>query len=203
VKRGETTVKIAYAFRANRFYPFTGIGPGNELPPVEQRAGFLAKVRAMGVDGIELGMTSFGGSEHVTEASARQLARELADAGTPVVCIRGGGGFDNARSAAASRRRIEENIRLAAWTGANLVNTTVSSGQRHPRQPGTLTGEPTSQGGSRDATVGDFEATARELSQLADMAAELGVTIAIEVHQHSIVDNSWSALHLHQLVKNR
>jgi sugar phosphate isomerase/epimerase len=26
------------------------------------------------------------------------------------------------------------------------------------------------------------------------------VTIAIEVHQHSIVDNSWSALHLHQLV---
>jgi sugar phosphate isomerase/epimerase len=193
-------VKIAYAFRANRFYPFNGRGVGNELPPAEHRAAYLRRVREMGVDGLELGIESFGGPERVTETSARALARELADAGTPVACIRGGGGFASARAALASRGRIEANIRLAAWTGANLVNTTVSVGYRDTRQPGTLTGEPVSQGSSRMATAEDFERTARELATLGDMAAELGVTISIEIHQHSIVDNSWSALHLHKLI---
>lgn len=193
-------MKIAYAFRANRLFPFDGRGPGNELPPVAQRAAFLERVRQLGVDGLELGLESFGGAEQVTEASARARARELADAGTPVVCIRGGGGFDNPRTAAANRARIEANIRLAAWTGANLVNTTVCSSQRSPRQPGMLTGEPAPQVSSRMASVADFEANTRELTRLADLAAELGVTISIEVHQHSLVDNSWSALHLLNLV---
>ena len=38
------------------------------------------------------------------------------------------------------------------------------------------------------------------MRRLADLAADLGVTISIEVHQHSIVDNSWSALLLNSLV---
>jgi sugar phosphate isomerase/epimerase len=192
-------MKICYAFRANRIYPFEGLGPGNELPDGESRDAFLAKVRTLGVDGLELGISSFGGAA-VTEASAKELARRLADNGTPVLCIRGGGGFDNPRSASGARRAWEANIQLAAWTGANLVNSTVCSGQRDKRLPGYLTGEPKPQGSSRHALQSDFEANARELQNLADLAADQGVTISIEVHQHSIVDNSWSALLLHELV---
>ena len=36
-------MKICYAFRANRIYPFDGRGPGNELPPAEQRDAFLKR----------------------------------------------------------------------------------------------------------------------------------------------------------------
>jgi sugar phosphate isomerase/epimerase len=50
------------------------------------------------------------------------------------------------------------------------------------------------------ATRADLEANARQLADLADLAAGLGVTISIEVHQHSLADNSWSALHLIDLV---
>jgi sugar phosphate isomerase/epimerase len=193
-------VKIAYAFRGNRLYPFPGQSPGNELPPAPYRDAYLRRVREIGFDGLELGLESFGGQEGLNEASARAQARQLADGGTPVVCIRGGGGFANARTAVNSRRRFEDSIRLAAWTGANLVNTTVSAGYRDRRQVGTLTGQPVSQGSSRMATAEDFERNARELVALADLAAEHGVTISIEVHQHSLVDNSWSALHLLSLV---
>lgn len=193
-------MKIAYAFRGNRLYPFDGRGPGNELPPEPYRDAYLTRVAQLGVDGLELGSESFGGAGQVDEASARAMARRLADNGTPVVCIRGGGGFDNPHTMQQNRRRIEENIRLAAWTGAGLVNTTVCSGQRDPRAPGFLTGEPQPQGSSRFAAVADFENNARELQVLADLAAGLGVTISIEVHQHSLVDNSWSARLLVELV---
>jgi sugar phosphate isomerase/epimerase len=128
------------------------------------------------------------------------LAKKLADCGTPVVCIRGGGGFDNPRTIARARQAWETNIKLAAWTGAKLVNSTVGGGQRDARLPGYLTGEPKPQGSSRHASVADFEINARELQRCADMAADLGVTISIEVHQHTIVDNSWSALLLHSMI---
>lgn len=192
-------MKIAYAFRGNRLYPFDGSGPGNELPPPSIQETWLKRVATLGVDGLELGIESFGGTS-VTESSARAFARHLADSGTPVVCIRGGGGFDNPRTAAGNRQRIEANIRLAAWTGANLVNTTVCSSQRNPRAPGMLTGEPLPQNSSRMATTSDFEANATELARLADLAATMGVSISIEVHQHSLADNSWSAVHLVSLV---
>ncbi|MCC6627178.1 MAG: TIM barrel protein, partial [Chloroflexi bacterium] len=174
-------MKICYAFRANRIYPFDGQGPGNELPDGESRNAFLAKVRTLGVDGLELGITSFGGPDGVTEASAKELARRLADSGTPVLCIRGGGGFDNPRTARQHRAAWEANIKLAAWTGANLVNSTVCAGQRDQRLPGYLTGEPKPQGSSRHALQSDFEVNARQLREVADLAADLGVTISIEV----------------------
>lgn len=193
-------MKIAYAFRANRQYPFDGSGPGNELPPAPHRETFLRGVRELGADGLELGIESFGGWQGVSESAARESARQLADAGTPVVCIRGGSGFASPKAAITARARLEANIRLAAWTGTNLINTTVGVGYRDPRQPGAQTGAPISQGSSRLATAEDFERTAREFAALGDLAADLGVTISIEVHQNSIVDNSWSALHLLQLI---
>jgi sugar phosphate isomerase/epimerase len=192
-------VKIAYAFRGNRSYPFPGDAPGNELPPEPQRAAYLARVKALGVDGVELGPTSFGGAS-LTEASARDMAAWLRDQGTPVVCIRGGGGFDNPRTAARNRQHWEQNIKLAAWTGANLVNSTVCTGQRNPRAAGMGVGEPLPQNSSRMASTADFEANARELKRLGALAADHGVTISIEVHQHSLADNSWSANHLLDLV---
>jgi sugar phosphate isomerase/epimerase len=61
-------------------------------------------------------------------------------------------------------------------------------------------GEATSWGSSRDATEADFERAAAAFAAVAPRAAGEGVAIAIEVHQHCLVDNSWSALHLMERV---
>jgi sugar phosphate isomerase/epimerase len=57
-----------------------------------------------------------------------------------------------------------------------------------------------SQGASRTASEQDFVRTAEQLAQAGRLAADLGVKIAIEVHQGSIADYSASTLHLLDLV---
>ncbi len=57
-------------------------------------------------------------------------------------------------------------------------------------------GEPSTHGSSAQATEEDFMRTANVLHEVGDQSGSLGLDITVEVHQHSIADNSWSALHL-------
>ena len=191
-------MKIGYAFRRSVFYPFQDPrGPGNELPPREVRRQYLRKVREIGFEGIEVGLASAGR----IEAEVRELRRELEGEGVPCAAVRGGGGFAHPRVAVQNRRRVEEAIRVASWIGSNLLNMTVGTPARDPQGPGAGgVGERVAQGSSRLATEADFEITARHLRAVATLAADLGVEISIELHQHSIADNSWSCLHLLGLV---
>jgi len=92
-------------------------------------------------------------------------------------------------------------VRFAAWIGADIANMTVGTPAIEPRGRGARnTGESVSQGSSRTASEADFERTAAGIREVGGIASELGVQISIEVHQHSIVDNSWSALHLLDLI---
>lgn len=195
---GSIVVKITYAHRRSAFYSFDDHrGPGNELPPPDVRAAWLAAVHARGFEGVEVGVHPVG----TADEAVRDLGKELADAGVPAAVIRGGGGFASPRTAGASRERVERAIHQAALIGCNLVNMTVSTPAHDPLGPGaTGTGERISQGGSRYASEDDFAVTARHLQSLGTLAADLGVSIAIEMHQHSIADNSWSTLHLLDLV---
>ena len=188
-------MKIAYALRRVVLYP--NQGGGLNLPPKEIRGKFLGKAKELGFEGVELGTDVFDG---VSEQASRDLRKELGDAGVPCVILRGGGGLAHPRISVGNRKRLEEAVRIASWVGAGIVNTTVGAPPRDPRGRGRTVGEPTSQGSSREASEEDFERTAKGLSEVAGMAADLGVEISIEVHQHSIVDNSWSALHLLELI---
>ncbi len=190
-------MKIAYAFRRTAFHPYTG-GTGWEVPPPEVREAFLRKVREIGFEGIEIGLGQGVGR---TEAEVRELRRELEDAGLPCAALRAGGGFAHPRIAARNRQRLHEAIQTAAWIGANLVNTALSVPTDNP--PGLIgggVGRRTSPGSSRAAGEADFEVTARHFREAAALAADLGVAISIELHQHSIADNAWSCLHLLDLI---
>lgn len=189
-------MKIAYAFRRSAFYPY--VGDNWNLPGREARKAWLQKVREMGFDGIEIASNAVGGP-NATPDQIRDLQKELEDHGVPCVCVRGGGGLANPRTAGASRKRLEEAITFAAQIGCPLVNTTVGT-PTVSTLPGDFVGEPVSQGSSRDAHESDYEVTARGFREVARIAADHGVEISIEVHQHSIVDNSWSALHLLDLI---
>lgn len=190
-------MKISYAFRRSVFHPFDDPrGPGNELPPKEVRRAYLQKVKACGFEGIEVGVRSAGS----TEAEVRELRQELEGEGVPCAAVRGGGGFTHPRVAAQSKQRVLDAIRTASWIGSGLLNMTVGTPPRNPHGPGTGVGERLPQGSSRLASEADFELTARHLREAAAVAADLGVEISIEMHQHSIADNSWSCLHLLELI---
>ncbi len=190
-------VKISYAPRRAAFYPYDG-GTGWEIPPPEVRAAYLAKVRALGFAGIEIGL---GQGVGTSEAEIRALRDDLEAAGVPCVAVRGGGGFAHPGAAAQNRQRVHDAIQMAAWIGSNLVNMTVTTPATDPNGIGAIgNGERISQGASRTASEADFEITARYLREAAAFAADLGVTISIEMHQRSIADNSWSCLHLIELV---
>jgi sugar phosphate isomerase/epimerase len=191
-------MKIAYAFRRNTFYPYPGTpGRWEVMPPKEHRRAFLQKVRQIGFEGIELGTGQFG---ERSENEVRELRRELEGEGVPCAAVRGGGGLGSARASGTYLARWQEAIRVASWAGSNLVNCAISTGHTNPGGPGADVGERTSQGSSRLATQADYELTARRFREVADFAADHGVEISIEMHQHSIADNSWSCLHLLDLI---
>jgi sugar phosphate isomerase/epimerase len=189
-------MKIAYALRRSNLYPYVG-DPWN-IPGREVRTAWYKKVREMGFDGIEIANNSVGGPSAPASA-VQELRRELADNGVPCVCVRGGGGLASPRAAAESRKRLDEAIAFAAELGCRLVNTSIGV-PTVDTVPGNFVGEPTSQGSSRDAHESDFEVTAGGYRSAAKRAADDGIEISIEVHQHSIADNSWSALHLLDLI---
>jgi sugar phosphate isomerase/epimerase len=190
-------MKIAYAFRRSKVYPYTG--DDWNLPGKEVRPQWYKQVREAGFDGIEIAINAVGGASTSLPAVA-ELRRELEANGAPCVCVRGGGGLANPHAAADSRRRLDEAITFASQIGAGVVNTTVGT-PTLAHLPGNFVGDPTSQGGSREARESDYEATARGFREAARRAADLGINLSIEIHQHSIADNSWSALHLLELIE--
>ncbi len=184
-------MKVAYAFRRGVLYPHQG----TDLATKEFRGKFLKKAKEIGFDGIELG------AGVLDYPDVESLRAELEDVGMPCVAIRGGGGFTNPRTTAGMVKRWEDIIHFAAQIGAGIVNSTVGGAPAaDPRSIGTYQGERISQGSSRTAREEDYERTTRGISESAKIAADHGLEISIEIHQLSIVDNSWSALHLMELI---
>lgn len=190
-------MKLAYAFRRSTFYPFTA-GAAWALPDGDALTGYLDKVRGIGFDGIELGLDSFGpnGGMDADERGAGELKRRLDDAGTPCVAIRAGGALHHPDTADHNRKRLERAARIAGWLGAGIVNTALSSPARSPDEDTGPSGARRSHGSSRDADDADFALAADALRAAGAMAGELGADITVEVHQHSIADNSRSTLRL-------
>ena len=184
-------MKIAYAFRRCSLYPYNGAG----FPTgARDRKQFLSKVKEIGFDGIELP------AMNLPDAEVANLRSELEGAGVPCVAIRGGGGAAHPRVAAANKQNMINAVQFASKVGAGVVNSTVTTPPRDPNGKGTYRGESVSQGSSRLAANADYERTASAVSEVAGVAADLGVEISIEIHQNSIADNSWSALHLLELI---
>ena len=188
-------MKLCYALRRGVFYPSARDAFG-EMPPREHRPGYLAHVAMLGFEGVEVPV-----DETCDASAARDFAAELGDAGLPCVCVRAGGDLAHPLAGAAARQRLERSIQYAAWLGAGVVNTAMVSPPTYPGGPGQARqGEPVSQGASRTASESDFERAAHWLQHYGRMAADVGVQIAIEVHQGSIADNSAATLHLLDLV---
>ena len=184
-------MRLCYALRRGVFYPSARDEFGT-MPPKAERRRYLPLVQAMGFDAVEVGV-----DEQASEAEARDLARELKDAGLAIGCVRAGGGLCNPLTAHANFDKLVRAVRYASWTGASVVNTALVTPPTHPGGPGVgRQGEAVSQGASRTASIADYAETAERLRNAGRQAADVGVKMSIEVHQGSIADNSWATLHL-------
>ena len=166
------------------------------MPPQAERHRYLPVVKSMGFDAVEVGV-----DDMADEQAARDLARELNDEGLAVGCVRAGGGLSAPFGAAEALARLQRAVRFAGASGASVVNTALVTPLTHPGGPGAgHQGERVSQGSSRVASEHDYVLTAERLREAGRLASDVGVKIAIEVHQGSIADNSRATLHLLDLV---
>ena len=191
-------MKLCYAFRRATYYPFTAGAAWNIPDDPKTRTEYLGKVNDIGFDGIELGFDAFGGFD-ATRERAQEFQSVLSDAGAPCVAIRAGGGLSQPDVAAENRQRLEKAVEIAGWTGVGVVNTALGTPPRDTTLDTGPSGQPSSHGSSALATEDDFVRTAAALRKVGAQAGAVGADITIEVHQHSIADNSCSTLHLLEL----
>lgn len=203
------TMKIAYAFRRSTYYPFVS-GAAWELPDERALPEYLSKVRDIGFDGVELGIDNFlsntpnasgspNGGLAVDDGRVKEMRKRLDGEGTPCVAIRAGGALCYPQTAAHNRKRLETAVDIADALGADIVNTALSSPPLNRMLDTGPSGAPESHGSSQTASEEDFVRTAQALREVGAMAGDRGINITVEVHQHSIADNSWATLHLLEL----
>ncbi|MSQ09157.1 MAG: sugar phosphate isomerase/epimerase [Dehalococcoidia bacterium] len=195
-------MRFCYAHRRFTLYP-DNLNSW-DLQPDSYNAAFLKKAKAIGFDALEVGaevIEKTGGSERQVKA----FGKRLADAGLPIGCVRAGGTLTDAKHGPQNQARQLKAIQYAGWVGAEVVNGALSAPARYPghpagSKPGSQYGWPVSQDSSRDARMYDYEALAKALQAACDRAGAVGVNISVEVHQNSLVDNSWSGQLIHKMV---
>ena len=193
-------MKIAYAFRRSTVYPFVNNGYGAWVLPSEPAlTSFFRKVRGVGYDGIELGYEVFGGDD-ASKDSVKELKKILDDGGAPCVAIRAGGVLSTPIEGQKNLEKLLKSVQIAEWLGVNVVNTALSGPSRNRILGENTPGKPIQQGSSQLANYGDFERTAECLRNAGHVAGESGSVVTVEVHQHSIADNSGSTLNLLDMV---
>ena len=195
-------MRFCYAHRRFTLHPQRA--NYSDLQPDDYTDSFLKMVKRIGFDALEVGVEVLdraGG----TESTVRDFSKRIESYGLQIGSIRSGGSIADAKIGRNNRKKLLRAIEEAGWAGAEVVNGSLSAPARLPgNPPGSLpasgSGWMISQDASRDAMLWVYEHLADFYRQATHKAGEHGVNISIEVHQNSPVDNSWSALMLHEMV---
>lgn len=197
-------MRFCYAHRRFTLYP-QSVDSWN-LAPDNYTDAFLTKTKGLGFDAMEVGLEVL--SQLGTEKKVKDFASRLGDFGLDVGCVRAGGTLHDAKNGPRNRERLNEAIKYSGWTGAEVVNGAMSAPARHPGHPagsapGSQSGWSVSQDASRDSLLHVYDELAGVFQGACARAADVNTSIAVEVHQNSPVDNSWSALLLHEKVDRK
>lgn len=193
-------MKYCYANRRHVLYP--DAHDSWRAAPSAYTDEFLARVKDMGFDGIEIGLDLLddaGSDRRGITAFTKRLER----AGVPAVALRSGGSLTDGQHGLTNQARLAKAIKYAGWTGIGIVNGALSAPNRFPGKPWFSPGFFRSQDASREASLADYRELAAALRKACDQGAGDGLTISVEVHQNSLVDNSWSALRTVEMVDRK
>lgn len=195
-------MRYCYAHRRFTLYP-QSVDTWN-LEPQNYTPEFLAKTKATGFDAVECGFEVL--NKAPDSSCRREIASEFDAHGLKIGAIRAGGTLTEGRNGPENRDKIMRAVEYAVDVGAEVVNGALSAPPRYPGHPpgsipGSVSGWPKSQDASKDADMRVYDELADVFQTVCDQAAPHGIDITVEVHQNSPVDNSWSGVYLHKLVK--
>lgn len=185
-------MRYCYAIRRQPDYP--RVTQTWSAEPADFTDALLGRIRDAGFEGLEIGAVTLDTADTAEgPGGAKGFAQRLRDFGVPCVAVRAGGSLIEAKSAGSNRDVLIRSIEHAAALGAPIVAGNLMAAQRHYRLPGDPWGRPSAQDASRDASIVRYERLADTFRAACDRAADDGIKIALELHQQSPVDNSWSA----------
>ncbi len=190
------TMKYCYAPRRQAAFP--DVFETWTATPDQHTDAFLKRVADTGYDGLEIGAVTFDAAG--SDSAVVEFSDRLRERGTPCVVVRAGGSLLEAKTAAINRDVLDRSLHYARLIGARVVTGNMMAPPRNYRMGGDPWGRPTAQDASRSARIYLFERLADDLRAASDVAAENSITVSLELHQQSPVDNSWSAKLIHDLV---
>ena len=192
-------MRFCYAHRRFTLYPQSvdtwDLHPDNYTPE------FLDRARDTGFDALECGFEVL--AKLGDEKSISDFGERVRSHGLKVGAIRAGGTLTEAKHGPANREKLMRAVEYADHVGAEVVNGALSAPARYPGHPpgsipGSVSGWPVSQDSSKDAQMWVYDELASVFQGVCDSNEEIDVTI--EVHQNSPVDNSWSAVRIHDMI---
>lgn len=182
-----------------RWYPFHGM----RGMPVDVRREVFAWANRVGFKGTEVSVVHLD-LFAMSDAELTGLRDELTDAGLVTAALNPGGFNFVTATAAEQLAQMQRAVEMAELLGTRVVNTTLPGPNLFQNSPDTPEGwgigGRVSIGGSRMVVDYELEETADALREVADAAAVVDITIAIELHQNCYVDNSASALAMLEMV---
>ena len=186
-----------------RWYPYR-YRPGQLMPPETMRAIF-DWAAAAGLSGCELS-TAHQDFAGFSDSQLDAVAGRLAAAGIEAAAYNPGGFrlHANGGAQASTVDCLIDAARIAARLGARVVNLTLpgpGSGAGRSGVPSEyLVGARRPLGSGRGRPRSEYEALAGVVGELAEACAAHGITVSLEVHQNSYIEDSDSALYLLGLI---
>ncbi len=189
-------MKYCYANRRQAAFP--DVHSTWTAAPEHFTDGWLRAVSNDAYDGLEVGANTLDLLDG--DAGVEGFKERLEGYDLPIVAVRAGGSLIEAKSAIRNLGVMRRSVDYAEAVGSSLVVGNLMAPQRYLPAGWEPTGQIYSQDSSRDASIYLYERVADSIRPVCDAAADRGITIAIEMHHASPVDNSWSARLLCDLV---
>lgn len=190
-------MRFCYAHRRFTLYPQSV--DSWSLTPDNYTDDFLQRVKDTGFDALEVGSEVL--DKLGEESKIRDFAKRIQGFGLEIGALRSGGSVIDAHHGPANQEKMERSIQYAGWAGAEVINGALSAPLKYPTDRADQSGWPHSQDASRDQNLFFYDELAKVYQGFCDRAADVSVNVAIEVHQNSPVDNSWSAKLIHQKIE--
>ena len=194
-------MKLAFRF-PRRWHPYR-YRAGQMMPPNVMREIF-DWAAAAGFSGCELS-TAHQDFPGYSQAQLDAVCGLLDSTGL-VAAAYNPGGFRWGPDATAGRGRLDallESVQIAARLKAPVINLTLpgpgaGSGGGLPSE--YLVGSRIPLGSGRSRPADEIAALARALAELADAAAAAAISVALEIHQNSYIEDSRTAIELLELI---
>ena len=194
-------MKIAFSAMGIRYGNYKWSWTPDNPAPNNVTKKLLSWAKDAGYDGFEL-EDHWIDFYNMSDSEIKQYKSVLDSTGMPIACIKTPGkNLCHPDVKDGNKKKLVRAIEIASMLESTIISLNLASSNTLYNAPITnMGGISESWGSSKDASEKEFELTADCLREAAKKASYLGVSLAIEVHQHAICDSAKSTIKLLDMV---